>query len=206
MIVALQSGCVAVSAPIIQMLYTTGFGLTFISAVSGTLMVVACFAFVDDTDVIHSRTNAFGKEIGKEMQSVMDTWKGGICATGGALEPSKSNWYLLDFKWIPKQLRWNYRMIDELPGTLQVCNPQGKQETLERVEINEGCVTLGINIAPDGSQEGEVNYLMTKVCQWISRFFNANHMNSLYTWYAFNNTIMKTLEYPMIAVSLTKTQ
>jgi hypothetical protein len=43
------------------------------------------------------------------MQEVMDTWEGGICATKGALEPSKSHWYLLDFKWIPQSLRWDYR-------------------------------------------------------------------------------------------------
>jgi hypothetical protein len=45
---------VAVSAPIIQMLYTAGYGMTVLSAVSGTLVAIACFAFVDDTDVIHS--------------------------------------------------------------------------------------------------------------------------------------------------------
>jgi hypothetical protein len=53
----------AVRAHIIQMLYTAGFGLTFVSAVSGALVVVACVAFVDDTDVIHSQTNASGKEM-----------------------------------------------------------------------------------------------------------------------------------------------
>jgi hypothetical protein len=38
---------------------------------------------------------------GHEMQAVMDTWEGRIRATGGALEPSKCHWYLIDFKWIP---------------------------------------------------------------------------------------------------------
>ncbi len=37
------------------MLYTAGFGLTLNFAVSGTLVAIACFAFVDDTDVIHSK-------------------------------------------------------------------------------------------------------------------------------------------------------
>jgi hypothetical protein len=78
----------------------------------------------------------------------MDTWEGGIRATGGALEPSKSHWYLLDFKWIPKQLCWNYQMIHELPGTLQVRNPQGKRETLERVEINKKVVSLLELVSP----------------------------------------------------------
>jgi hypothetical protein len=196
---------VAVSAPIIQMLYTAGYGMTVLSAVSGTLLSIACFAFVDDTDVIHSRPSTTGEEIGSEMQNVMNTWEGGIRATGGALEPSKSHWYLIDFKWIPQRLRWDYRLLDELPGTLRVRNPQGHQEILERVEVNQGRVSLGINIAPDGSQEGERLFLLEKIQLWISKF-KANHMNCVDTWYAFNNTIMKTLEYPMIAISLTRKQ
>jgi hypothetical protein len=79
---------VAVSARIIQMLYTAGYSMTVMSAVSDTLVVVACFAFVDDTDMIHSQTNTTGKQIGKQMQAVMDTWEGRIQATGGALKPS----------------------------------------------------------------------------------------------------------------------
>jgi hypothetical protein len=80
---------VVVSAPIIQMLYTAGYGMTALSAISGTLVAIACFAFVNDTDMIHSRANMTGKQIGIKMQSVMNTWEGGIHATGGALEPSK---------------------------------------------------------------------------------------------------------------------
>jgi hypothetical protein len=83
---------VAISAPIIQMLYTARFRLTFTTALIRTLVATACFAFVDDTDVIHSRAdvNTPGKIIATKMQEVMNTWEGGICATGGALNPSKS--------------------------------------------------------------------------------------------------------------------
>jgi hypothetical protein len=139
--------------------------MTELSAISGTLVAIACFAFLDDTKIIHSRVAATREQIGHEMQSVMDTWEGGIWTTREALKPSKSHWYLLDFKWIPTRLRWDYRLIDELPGTLRIQNPQGEQEILERVEVNNRRVTLGINIPPDGSQEGEVNYLLTKVRQ-----------------------------------------
>jgi hypothetical protein len=135
------------------MLYTAGYGMTIMSAVSGTLVVIACFAFafIDDTDVIHSQTNTTGEQIGHEMQVVMDTWEGRIRATSGALEPSKSHWYLINFKWIPQRLRWDYQQKHELPGTLFVRNQKGERELLERVEINEERITLGINITPDGS-------------------------------------------------------
>ncbi len=83
---------VAISVVIIQMLYRAGFGLSINSAILGTLMAIACFGFVDDTDVIHSSddVNTPGKTIAAEMQDVVDMWEGGIRATGGGLEPSKS--------------------------------------------------------------------------------------------------------------------
>jgi hypothetical protein len=113
---------VAISAPIIQMLYTAGFGLAFTTAISGTLVAIACFAFVDDTNVIHSRAdvNTPGKTIATEMQEVMNTWEGGIRATGGALNPSKSYWYMIDFKWVPDKLRWDYKTVSEVTGKIQV--------------------------------------------------------------------------------------
>jgi hypothetical protein len=74
----------------------------------------------------------------------------------------------INFKWIPYLLRWDYQLIDELPGTLRIRNPEGNQELLKCVEVNKGRNTLGINIAPDGNQDGEVNHLLTKVRQWIS--------------------------------------
>jgi hypothetical protein len=102
---------VAISAVIIQMLYTAGFGLTLNSAISGTLVAIACFAFVNDADVIHSKddVNTPGEIIAAKMQDFVDLWEGSIRATGGALEPSKSYWYLIDFKWIPDKLRWDYK-------------------------------------------------------------------------------------------------
>jgi hypothetical protein len=147
---------VAISAPIIQMLYTCGYGLTFTTALSGTLVAIACFAFVDDTDVIHSRddVNTPGEAVAAEMQSVMDIWEGGIRATGGALNPSKSYWYMIDFNWMPQQLRWNYKRITEVPGEIKVQNPQSKLEVLERLEVDDPRVTLSINISPDETWEG----------------------------------------------------
>jgi predicted nuclease with TOPRIM domain len=75
---------VAISAVIIQMLYTAGFGLTLNSAISGTLVAIACFAFVNDADVIHSKddVNTPGEIIAAKMQDFVDLWEGSIRATG----------------------------------------------------------------------------------------------------------------------------
>jgi hypothetical protein len=139
------------------------------------------------------------------MQEVMNTWEGGIRATGGALNPSKSYWYMIDFKWVPDKLRWDYKTVSEVTGKIQVRNPQQELETLERLEVDDPRVTLEINIAPDGSWSGQVAYLLKKVIKWVSRL-KSGHLNQVDTWYALTRTIMKTLEYPMVAISLTKAQ
>jgi hypothetical protein len=187
------------------MLYTCGYGLTFTTALSGTLVAIACFTFVDDTDVIHSRddVNTPGAAVAAEMQSVMDIWEGGIHATGGALNPSKSYWYMIDFNWRLQQLRWNYKRITEVLGEIKVQNPQSELKVLERLKVDDPRVTLGINISPEGTWEGKKSHLLEKVHKWVSRL-KSGHLNQVDTWYALTGTIMKTLEYPMVAISLTK--
>jgi hypothetical protein len=135
----------------------------------------------------------------------MDMWEGGIRATGGALNPSKSYWYMIDFKWIPQKLRWDYKNKEEVIGEIKVRNPQNEREILERLEVNDPRVTLGINVAPDGTWKGQVEYLLEKVNKWVSRL-KSGHLNQIDTWYALTRTIMKTLEYPMVAISLTRAQ
>ena len=69
------------------------------------------FAFVDDTDLIHSanypdpiyhkRSTTINK-VRAEAQQALDLWEGLIRATGGALHVKKSFWYSVDFKFKKK--------------------------------------------------------------------------------------------------------
>jgi hypothetical protein len=133
------------------------------------------------------------------MQDVVDLWGKGW---GGALNPAKSYWYLIDFKWIPQKLHWDYKTKAEIIGEITIRNPQGEKEVLERLEVDDLRVTLGINIAPDGSWTGQVKYLAEKVNKWVSQL-ESGHLNQVDTWYTLTRTIMQTLEYPMVAISLT---
>ena len=83
------------------MMRTAGFGFSILTALTLTCIAFNCYAFVDDTDVVHVGfdVNTSGEEILFQMQEVIDHWEGGIKATGGALVPAKSYWYLIDFIW-----------------------------------------------------------------------------------------------------------
>jgi hypothetical protein len=83
------------------MLRTAGFGTFFKTSISSKKISYVGFSFVDDTDQV--QTGRFPGEdcnsIAEQMQLAVDEWEGGLRATGGALDPKKSHWYLIDFVW-----------------------------------------------------------------------------------------------------------
>jgi hypothetical protein len=112
------------------MMHTHKHEVNILSTLSMSLVSLACYAFVDDTDVVHSAcTNSIqGEEVIPEMQEVVDCWEGGLRATGGALVPSKSYWYLLDFKW--RHGKWLYPWIQDIPGNIYIQDSDGSRVML----------------------------------------------------------------------------
>jgi hypothetical protein len=88
-----------VSSPLFEMLCTAGFGIFFQTSISGKKVSYVGFPFVDNTNQV--QTGRFPGEdcdsIAEQMQLTVDEWEGGLRATGGALDPKKSHWYLIDF-------------------------------------------------------------------------------------------------------------
>jgi hypothetical protein len=87
------------------MMHFVEHGLHIVSAISGILISFVCYAFVDDTDVIHAAASPLstGEDVLDDMQQVVNRWEGGIRATGGVLVPVKSYWFLIDFLWTGKK-------------------------------------------------------------------------------------------------------
>jgi hypothetical protein len=83
------TGWAVVSAPIINMVRAAGFGATFVSALTCAVIKFVCYAFVNDTNLIHSRPGDEypGSELIPKMQDAVDHWEGGLRASGGALVP-----------------------------------------------------------------------------------------------------------------------
>ena len=169
------------------------------------LVSFVCYAFVDDTDVVHAKdTHTSGQEILKEMQAVVDHCEGGVRATGGALVPAKSWWYLIDFVW--ENNAWRYCSKEEIPGNITIRDVDGySRVTLERLEPHEGKETLGVILAMDGNNVDEVKKLRAKAEEFAD-CIRTGSISREDAWLAVNSTIMKTLEYPMIAITLSKKQ
>jgi hypothetical protein len=144
------------------MMKTAGYGFSILTAMTLISVSFICYAFVDDTDVVHvgRDVDVTGKEILVQMQEVVDHWEGGLKATGGALVPAKSYWYLIDFIWDGK--KWAYATKEDVPGDISIRTVDGASRVdLTRHEVDHAEETLGIYLAMDGNNTEECAALRT---------------------------------------------
>lgn len=82
----------AICAIIVKAMKDAGFGYQAWSVISKCALTLVCFAFVDDTDLIHATRDPTQpiEALLQEAQQALWTWEGLIHTTGGALAPEKS--------------------------------------------------------------------------------------------------------------------
>ena len=195
------AGWFAICSIMIDCMKAEGFGYADWSAISNQAMHLVCFAFVDDTDLVHATFDSCltSTELIAEAQQALLTWESLLSATGGALKPSKSYWYLLDYTCVRGV--WKPKRIQDAPGELSLHN-QGQPFTIQRLEVTEAREALGIMSRPDCSMDDQVEAMKAKVAKWVDGV-RTKRINSTNAWYCLNSTIMKTLEYPLMATTLT---
>ena len=70
-----------------------GFGFSILSSLSFTALVLAGFAFVDDTDIIHAANDPYTlpSDVLEQAQIALETWEGILRATGGGIGVEDGN-------------------------------------------------------------------------------------------------------------------
>ena len=200
---AAMLGWTAVSSVIVNTMRDLGFGYSSWSAISKAALKVLCIEFVDDTDLIHAGADNYtsGAAIITEMQDMLDHWDGLLRATGGALEQQKSYWYLIDYE--RRKNKWCYKSPSSIPGELLLFNDATQErEPIPRLSVRTAQKALGIFTSPSGSMDSEARYLRSKAVEWANAL-STRRINKEDAWYCLNSTIMKTIEHPLVATSLT---
>jgi hypothetical protein len=192
-----------VSTPVLNMLRSQGLGASFVSALSRQHTTLVGFAFVDDTDLVTSGREMALEEVKSRIQESLIAWEGGIRATGGAIEPRKSHWYLVDFDW--KLGEPIYKQIRQTGGKLRVRDLNGSLQTLQQLEPWEAERTLGVRLAPDGNMNSQFEWMLQTARGWADKIRSA-HLPRHLTWLAWKSTIQKTLEYPLTTTTLSNAQ
>lgn len=193
---------VLVSAIIIQMMYTAGHGVKMLTAISAAAISFVCFAFVDDTDIVHTgaTVDTPWNQVMDQFQHAMDCWEGGLRASGGALVPEKSFWYLIDWNWNGHM--WSHKEVADIPGDISVRATDGSsRQALRRFEVNHAELTLGVYLAMDGNENAQIQYMRSKVREFAESI-RVHKTTKNDAWYALERSFFKTIEYPLTTTTI----
>ena len=175
-----------------------GFGIKFLSALSKDLFHLCGFAYVDDADLVEEGDTpvmAHGK-----MRGALAIWESVIKATGGALAPDKSWWYLVEFVW--NHGEWTHSDAGDALD-LVAHDRNGRPHSLEYLSNNVASQMLGVWLAPNGDHSKQLEVMSLKVLQW-TELLRVGHLSRNETWTALNSGILKALAYPLPALTLSE--
>ena len=192
-----------ISSPLLNILRRRGHGINITSPITKEELTLGGISFVDDTDTVEMqlRDEAWNT-LFTRTQRGLDLWESLLRATGGALEPSKSDWVQIRYKW--KQGECN---VVDRKGTeeLLVRNPAGEKEKLTQKLPSEARETLGVWQNVMGTEEKQFKVLEEKIETWGDNVKDSSISRTNARW-AVNTTIGKKVRYPLTATTLNDSQ
>jgi hypothetical protein len=111
-------------------------------------------------------------------------------------------YYLVDFRW--NRGTWSYELSHEMQP-LQIRNLDGELQDVEQVPITEARKTLGVHLAPDGSNTKEFQMLCEKAQTWADNI-QIHKLSRKFAWQSLQSTIMAQLSYPLQATTMSPDQ
>jgi hypothetical protein len=193
----------AISSAVLDMMRKQQCGGEFCAPVSGENLHLVGYAYVDDTDIITTVNHNDNKLLEEKIQRAIHLWEGSLTAIGGQLEPQKTYWYRINFKW--NNGKWKYMAMKDSTAQISMTNEQGEVVPVEQLEVTEARRTLGVRLAPDGNNQEEFKYLKETCDAWADRI-RSGMVRRKYAWQAFSSTIWAKVSYALPATTFTKNQ
>jgi hypothetical protein len=156
------------------------------------------YSFIDDTHLLQSNGDNPIATV-HTLQKSVETWEGSLKATGGALGPEKSNWYLVTFQW--QGGNWSFAPVANVPATLYRNDIKDVRKVVRRIEPHQAEETLGVWIAPDRNTDVQFEKMLEKSLLWADQM-RTGIIRKDETWLALQSTIWRTLCYPLNATFL----
>ena len=178
-----------------------GFGALLLAPFSKVNVNLAGFGFVDDTDLLQTGldTDEYW-DIAAKLQASVQLWEKCTEVSGGCLVPEKSWWTLVDFTWTNGN--WDYsKDMDDV--YVSVKDSGGNLQQLKQLAADEAQKMLGVWLAPDGNNTKQVEEMRRTTVEWAEKV-RTGAIDRKDVWQALTLTIMKKLEYPLLALTLTE--
>ena len=89
-----------ISSPLLKILRKRKFGVGIMAPITREELEMAGYSFVDDTDQIELKSDeVIWENVMINAQESMDLWECLLRTTGGAIEPSKTDWVKVMYEW-----------------------------------------------------------------------------------------------------------
>ena len=192
----------AISSVVFTAVNKRNRGLLISAPISGSTERFAGFAFVDDTDTFES-TTPDEPDLVTRMQNTIDLWEGCLRSTGGALNPDKSFWSVIDYRW--DRGKPKYCSTSDHPGSLHMKNAANEQVEVKRIEPSKALETLGVFLAADGNNTDQVSAMRNK-SKKTAHLLATTKLSRPLTQRILSTVADKQLTYPLAATTLTRRQ
>ena len=195
-----------VSSVMFEILKKKDLTTTFASPISREQLKLCGFAFVDDTDLLQAagtHQNHNNPDFTMEkMQESIDTWEAAAKTTGGSIAVEKSWFYLIHFEW--KNGQWSYGDLSNvLKDNLNCKDKNGERQHLRYIKPDQAQEMLGVFLAPDGNNTQQIKE-MKKKTKYLGELIRTGHVDRHETWTNLTLVAMKSLEYPLPALTLSE--
>ena len=129
-----------ISSPLLKILRERGSGVKITAPLSKEELKMAGYSFVDDTDQIEMNNEEMVRDnVLSNAQAGLELWECLLRTTGGAIEPSKTDWVRILYEWkngIAKLAKAD--QADELFAR----SPDGTVKRITQIEPDEARRTL----------------------------------------------------------------
>jgi len=98
---------------------------------------------------------------------------------------------------------WSYAQPEEIDFEFTVKDHNDEEQPLRKKGPHDSTETLGVYLAPDGNNKTAIQELRKKSERWRD-LVRTGHLSSKDAWIALNSTVIKTLEFPLPALTLKK--
>lgn len=187
--------------PLLYLMRKKGYGMSINAPITKEALRMAGFSFVDDTDQCEMTMEFKNwEEQLQDTQKSIDLWESLLRTTGSAIEPTKSDWTKLKYKWKGHNTVIEKHQKEE---KLYMLGPNKQKEELQKIEEDEARETLRVWQAGNGQENTQVEKLKEKIQDWGSKV-NSSQIKSKETTTAVTTTIGKTIRYPLVATAIIK--
>jgi len=110
---------------------------------------------------------------------------------------------MINFKY--ERQHWKYKTWNETTFNLQIPRDDGMMVMIPHLETNEAWHTLGVQLAPDGNNTTEFQYLLGVASTWKNHMITAK-IPRVANAFALQQVLLPKLWYPLIATTFDEKQ